>query len=83
MNSLNTIYTVDYSLPALCCVAYSKNDNCKYTPCHQINNFIFSSMMFGIGTKDARLHANVFINLLGECKCMQRLTIQNVTLSKM
>lgn len=25
-------------------------------------------MMFGIGTKDARLHANVFINLLGEDK---------------
>ena len=24
--------------------------------------------MFGIGTKDARLHANVFINLLGEDK---------------
>lgn len=30
--------------------------------------FFNFSMMFGIGTKDARLHANVFINLLGEDK---------------
>lgn len=28
--------------------------------------FLFNSMMFGIGTKNVRLHINVFKNLLGE-----------------
>ena len=33
---------------------------------HLVLTLLFGSMMFGIGTKNARLHVDAFVNMLGE-----------------